>query len=115
MKSDIVKILKGGDKNEVLDALTEVHRRKAAVLAASEYSPGGLKAAAKLHAYHLALASVILPDVEIGEEGVTGLDYHLAKLFRDCAKRCEKIATKGDEFYGVVVEELNELISSLCG
>ncbi|MFN3804314.1 MAG: hypothetical protein ACK4SY_04605 [Pyrobaculum sp.] len=114
MKSTVVRILKSGNKDEVLSALTEVHRHKAAVLATFEHSPEGLKAAARLHAYHLALASVILPDVEIDEESVTGLDYRLAKLFRDGAKRCEKITVTGDDFYGVVVEELNELISSLC-
>jgi len=112
---DIVGILRRGDPREIREALAEVHRQKSFALADSEYFKEELKNAARYHAYHIALMSVILPEVEVDEDSVTGLDYRLAKAFREATQRCGglSVAVK-DEFFKMVVEELNALLRSLC-
>lgn len=111
---DIVEILRKRDINEIKNALIEVHRQKAFSLADSEYLSDERKNAARYHAYHLALISQILPDVETDVESITGLDYRLAKAFREGIERCNEIPHVEEEFYKIVVNELNRIIRTLC-
>jgi len=112
---DIVGILRRGDPREIREALAEVHRQKSFSLADSEYFREELKSAARYHAYHIALMSAILPEVEVDEDSVTGLDYRLAKAFKEAVRRCQGLSIAvEDEFFKMVVEELNALLSSLC-
>lgn len=111
---DIVAILKKGDAREVAEALAEIHREKSFALADTEFDPSARKTAAMYHAYHIALMSVIVPEVKTEENSVTGRDYSLAKAFREKWATCGEIPQPQDEFYRMVVEKLNALIKRLC-
>jgi hypothetical protein len=111
---DVLEVLRRRDPSLARSALAEVHRQKAFSLADAEYSKEELERAARLHAHHIALMSIILPEVEVDPESVTGIDYGLAKAFREAWERCADIPPPVDEFYRVVVEELNRLSRSLC-
>jgi len=116
MNVDVAAILKRGDPEEIKRALAEVHRQKAFSLADSEYFKEELENAAKLHAYHIALISKIMPDIEVDPESITGLDYRLAKAFREGVEKCGAVPPMEDKFFfRLVVEELNRLIKALCG
>jgi hypothetical protein len=115
MRVDVVAILKRGDPEEIKRALAEVHRQKAFSLADSEYFKEELENAAKLHAHHIALISKIMPDIEVDPESITGLDYRLAKAFREGVEKCGEVPPVEDKFFKLVVEELNRLIKALCG
>ena len=112
---DIVAILKRGTPEDVRRALAEVHRQKAFSLADSEYVAEELENAARHHAHHIALISRIMPDVETDPESVTGLDYRLAKAFREGVEKCGEVPPVEDRFFKLVVDELNRLIRALCG
>ncbi|MFB6490476.1 MAG: hypothetical protein TU35_004360 [Thermoproteus sp. AZ2] len=98
--------------------LSEVHRQKAFHL--SDYYYGlkdALADAARLHAYHIALMSVI----GLGEPGpgVTGIDAELAKALSQSLATCSEISGRqyGEglgEFFAEVVKELNSLVRELC-
>lgn len=107
-------MLRRRDPSLAQSALAEVHRQKAFSLADAEYSREELERAAKLHAHHIALMSLVLPKVEVDSESVTGLDYRLAKAFQEAWESCADIPLFGDDFYRIVVEELNRLSRSLC-
>jgi len=111
---DLVEILKKGNVDDVKRALAEVHKQKAFSLADAEYIKEELKNAAKYHAYHIALISRIMPEVDVDPESVTGLDYRLAKAFREGVEKCVELPPVEDNFFAVVVEELNRIIRSLC-
>ena len=112
---DVVAVLRRGGPEEVRGALAEVHRQKAFSLADSEYIKEELENVAKLHAYHIALISKIMPDIEVDPESITGLDYRLAKAFREGVEKCGEVPPVDDKFFRMVVEELNRLIKALCG
>ncbi len=112
---DVVTILRRGDLEEVRRALAEVHRQKTFSLADSEYVAEEVENAARYHAYHIALISKIMPDVEVDPESVTGLDYRLARAFREGVEKCNEIPPVEDKFFKLVVEELNNIIRALCG
>ncbi|MEM1902105.1 MAG: hypothetical protein QXK71_00390 [Pyrobaculum sp.] len=112
---DIVSVLKSRDLEKIKEALVEVHKAKAFSLADSEYIEKELENAARYHAYHIALISSLIYDVEVDLESITGRDYLLAKSFREAESKCELLSIDtGDEFYKTVVEELNNLLSTLC-
>jgi hypothetical protein len=115
MNVDVVAILKRGDPEEIKKALAEVHRQKAFSLADSEYFKEELENAARLHAHHIALISRIMPEAEPDPESVTGLDYRLAKAFREGVEKCGEVPPVEDKFFRSVIEELNRLIKALCG
>jgi hypothetical protein len=112
---DVVAVLRRGDPEEVRRALAEVHRQKTFSLADSEYVAEELGNAAKYHAYHIALISRLMPDIETDPESITGLDYRLAKAFREGVEKCGEVPPVDDKFFRLVVEELNRLIKALCG
>ncbi|MGK0548819.1 MAG: hypothetical protein ABWU84_04185 [Pyrobaculum sp.] len=113
---DILEILKTRDEARIKEALAEVHKQKAFSLADSEFVKEEWENAARLHAHHIALISYILPpNVEADPESITGKDYRLAVAFQVALKTCSEIPPPpGDEFYKLVVEELNRLARSLC-
>lgn len=112
---DIVNVLKSGDVELVRAALAEVHKLKAFSLADSEFLKEEWGNAARLHAHHIALMSRVLSDVEVDPESITGRDYVLAKAFREAETKCATLSVDvEDEFYRVVVEELNRLVRLLC-
>ncbi|HII47127.1 hypothetical protein [Pyrobaculum aerophilum] len=111
---EIEEILKRRDIARVKDALAEVHREKAFSLADSEYIKEERERAARLHARHIALISLILPEVEVDPESITGLDYHLARAFRASVDKCTELSLPADDFYRYVVDELNRIVRSLC-
>lgn len=112
---DIVEVLKRKNPEEVRRALVEVHRAKAFSLADAEYVAEELEKAARLHAYHIALMSLIAPEVEVDPDSVTGLDYRLARSFQEGLAKCAELpGVVEDGFYRVVLEELNRIIRSVC-
>lgn len=111
---DVLEILRRRDVEAARAALAEVHRQKAFALADAEYFKHELKTAARLHAHHIALSSLLLPEAEVDEESITGLDYKLAKRFREHAEKCAALPPVEDDFFKDVVDELNDLIRRLC-
>lgn len=118
IRGAVVGALARRDQAAARALLSEVHRHKAFYL--SDYYYGlksALADAAKLHAYHIALMSLL----GLGEPGpsITGIDAELAKEFSRALSTCSEIAARqyGEglgEFFAEVVKELNSLSKELC-
>lgn len=106
---EVVEILRKRDVERAVGMLREIHRQKTYALARS-----ALGESAKLHAHHIALLSIAMPEVEVVEDSITGVDYRLAKLFRESVEKCVGLPADGDDFYSSVVRELNSLVDFLC-
>jgi hypothetical protein len=113
-RKGVIEVLVRGSAGEITSALSEIHRQKALSLADSELVREERERAARYHAYHIALISRVMPEVETAPDSITGVDYRLARLFREGVERCSELPRVEDDFYKAVVEELNSIIRDIC-
>ena len=117
MDNKIVEALAKRDLEEARRLLAEVHREKTFLLADYYLGRDVMGEAARLHALHIALISLIYSEVKAG--GLTGLDLALASSFAEARARCGRVEAPrapGElaDFYDRVAEELNKLLERLC-
>ncbi|MGC8974422.1 MAG: hypothetical protein ACP5KY_09545 [Thermoproteus sp.] len=117
LRAAVLDALARGDAEEARRLLAEVHREKTYVLGDHYLGRDAAGEAARLHALHIALLSLLYGRVEAG--GITGADLALASAFAKARADCGPVeppqAPEGlADLYRLVAEELARLARELC-
>lgn len=117
LREAVLEALARRDVEAARRLLADVHREKAYLLDDHYLGRDVADGAARLHALHIALISLLYGEAEAG--GVTGADLALASSFARARATCGPVepptAPEGlADLYRAAARELSRLVEELC-